>query len=409
MWNAILEEPRTDEKSQRTVLTTVTSSHVSQHFYVGLSVLYPDMMRELNMNYTQLGVMTGTSSMIAGFLQIMWSLLVRHMPQRVLLGIGNILVSMGCLIMGSSQRFVELIGGNVVSGGGQAAQHPVGTSILARTFSKEKVGRALSIHYGLGYVGNIVSPILLSFLAVSFGWRSAVYVLAVIPLIAGLSVLYFLRGDRSALKPDRDMKSGNLWDDLRLAIRVKGALIVIAAEAFAVGGSGMGVITTYTPVFLRNFLKVGEFETSMIYAFAVVGGVVGTVFFGRLAGRYGNLKIAALITGSSSALILLLSSYGVFNVLIVPHLFIIGATSFGGSSLLQAYLVSVSTPRERDLLIGLYFTLGFGCSSIWTTLTGLVIDAYGSFNLAWLLRAVLGTVAFALMILAMIRSQRQNQ
>lgn len=258
----------------------------------------------------------------------------------------------------------------------------------------------MSVHYGLGYVGNIVSPILLSFLAVSFGWRSALYVLAAVPLVAGLNVLYFLRGDRSASRPGQERKRGDLWGDLRSAIRVRGALIVIAAEAFVVGGSGMGVITTYTPVFLKNFLKVGDFETSIIYAIAVVGGVVGTIFFGRLAGRYGNLKIAALITGSTSALILLLSSYSVFNVLIVPHLFVIGATSFGGSSLLQAHLVSVSTPRERDLLIGLYFTLGFGCSSVWTTLTGFVIDTYQSFNPAWLLRTALGTVAFFLMVWA---------
>ena len=363
-------------------------------------MLYPDIMRDLGLNYTQLGIMTGASSIISGFLQMMWSLLVRFIPRRILLALGNFLVAIGCLIMGSANGFMVMVGGNAVGGSGQAAQHPVGTSILAKKFSRERLSEALSTHYGLGYIGNIISPILLSFIAISFGWRQALYVLAVVPLMTGLVLLYFLRGDKSASKSLQEKERGDFWRDLKSAVHIRGATIIIVAEAFAIGGSGMGVITTYTPLFLKNFLNVGSFETSVIYAIAVIGGVVGTILFGRLARRYGNLKIAAIITGSSSALILLLRFYSSFNILIIPHLLIIGATSFGGSSLLQAHLASISTQNERDILLGLYFTLGFGCSSIWTTLTGFVIDTYTSFDPAWLLRAALGTVAFALIALA---------
>ena len=389
------------KKSERTILSTVTLSHVSQHFYVGLSVLYPEIMKDLSMNYTQLGVVTGTSSMVSGFLQMAWSLLARYMPRRVLLGLGNILMSTGCFLTASANNFLGLLGGNVTTAGGSGAQHPIGTSILAEKFRKEKITGALSLHYGLGYVGNIISPILLSLIAVSFGWRLAVYILAIIPLFTGLVVFYFLRGDQSTSRATSKKDGANLLEDLRSAIHVRSALIIIAAEAFAIGGSGMGVITTYTPVFLKNFLLVGSFETSIIYSISVVGGVAGTIFFGHLARKHGNLKIAAAITGSSSVLILFLGSYSLFNLLIIPHLFIIGATSFAGSSLLQSQIVSTCTPNQREILMGLYFTIGFGCSSVWTTLTGFLIDTYGSFNVAWLLRALLGTIAFSLMLLAL--------
>lgn len=171
----------------------------------------------------------------------------------------------------------------------------------------------------------------------------------------------------------------------------------------------MGVITTYSPLFLKNFLNVGSFETSVIYAIAVGGGVIGTIFFGRLANRYGNLKMAALMTISSSVLILLLRVYNLFHVLIIPHLFIVGATAFGSSSLLQAYLASISTTRERDILIGLYFTIGHGSGSIWTTLTGVVLDTYDSFTPVWFLRATLGIIAFAIMVEVLYRTRRSNE
>lgn len=388
-------------RSEKGVLAAITSSHLAQHFCVGFSVLYPDIMSDLNLNYTQLGVMSGASSIVSGFLQILWSLLSRNVPKRVLLGFGNILMSIGTFAMGASHRFTELVVGNIASGVGQAAQHPVGASIITQKFPRERVPGALSTHYGLGYIGNIVSPVLLSIVATSFGWRQATYLLAVIPLMAGLSILYYLRGEESASRSIQKNERANLWEDMKSAARIRGAMLVVAAEAFAVGGTGMGVIITYAPLFLRRGLNVESLEMSAIYSISVVGGVVGTLVVGRLAHRFGNLRTATPVIGGGSLLILLLTAYSSFNFLLIPHLFIIGATSFSCGSLLQAHLASISTPRQRDVLFGLYFTISSGVSSIWTTLTGFLIDTYGSFTPAWVLRATLGTIAFLLLILAL--------
>lgn len=395
--------PRRTEKG---VLAAITSSHLAQHFCVGFSVLYPDIMSDLNLNYTELGVVSGANSIVSGFIQMLWSLLSRSVAKRALLGFGNVVMSTGIFVMGLSHRFVELVTGNVATGVGQAAQHPVGASIITQKFPKERVPGALSIHYGFGYIGNIISPVLLSIVATSFGWRFATYLLAVVPLMAGSSILLYLRGEDSASRSIQERERANLWEDVRSAVRIRGAMLVVAAESFAVGGTGMGVIITYAPLFLRLGLNVESLEMSAIYSISVVGGVIGTLLVGRLAHRYGNLETATPVIGAGSLLILLLTAYGSFNVLLIPHLFIIGATSFSTASLLQAHLASVSTPRQRDVLFGLYFTISQGISSIWTTLTGFLIDAYGSFNPAWIFRAILGTVALLLLIIA--RTKRSS-
>jgi len=397
--------PRRTEKG---VLAAITSSHLAQHFCVGFSVLYPDIMSDLNLNYTELGVVSGANSIVSGFIQMLWSLLSRSVAKRALLGFGNVVMSTGIFVMGLSHRFVELLTGNVATGVGQAAQHPVGASIITQKFPKERVPGALSIHYGFGYIGNIISPVLLSIVATSFGWRFATYLLAVVPLMAGSSILLYLRGEDSASRSIQERERANLWEDVRSAVRIRGAMLVVAAESFAVGGTGMGVIITYAPLFLRLGLNVESLEMSAIYSISVVGGVIGTLLVGRLAHRYGNLETATPVIGAGSLLILLLTVYGSFNVLLIPHLFIIGATSFSTASLLQAHLASVSTPRQRDVLFGLYFTISQGISSIWTTLTGFLIDAYGSFNPAWIFRAILGTVALLLLIIARTKRSPTN-
>jgi len=362
-------------------------------------------MSDLNLNYTQLGIMSGASSVVSGFLQMLWSLLSRSTSRGSLLGFGNILMSTGIGVMGVAKRFVELVCGNIVSGIGTAAQHPVGTSIITQKFPQERASKALSIHYGLGYVGNIISPVFLSSIAILLGWRQASYVLATIPLVAGISILYYLRSEESASKSIQDKERANIWEDLKSAVRVKSAMLVVAGEAFAVGGTGMGVITTYTPLFLRRGLDVGPLETSIIYSVSVIGGVAGTLILGYLAQRFGNLRTAIPVVGIGSLLILLLTAYGAFNILLTAHLFLIGATSFSFSSLLQAHLASVSTPRQRDIMFGFYFTVAHGISSIWTALIGFLIDTYNSFNPAWVLRALLGSTAFFLLVLA----SRQRQ
>lgn len=130
-------------KPERGVLAAVTFSHLSQHFYAGLSVLYPAIMLDLNLNYTQLGVMTGIATVVSGFLQMMWSLLTRFVSRRILLGIGNILISAGCVAMGGANRLTELISGNVLSGSGGAAQHPIATSIITRKYPRERLSGAI--------------------------------------------------------------------------------------------------------------------------------------------------------------------------------------------------------------------------------------------------------------------------
>ena len=385
-------------KSERLVLAVVTLSHLAQHFHIGLSVLYPEIMATLNLNYTQLGIMTGASSIISGFLQMLWSILNRYVSKRILLGMGNLLISGGTLLTGAATRFIELVAGNVLSRIGTSVQHPVGSSIVSQKFGKEKVTSALSIHYGLGYVGNIISPVFLSSIAIVIGWRQAIYVLALIPFTTSLLLFYFLRGEASASKSVQS-KVSSFWEDARSVIHIKGVILIIAAQACIVGGTGMGVIITYTPLFLENVLKLGTLESSFIYSFAVVGGVLGTIFFGHLANKFGNLKIASFIAATCSILIFLLVFQDALNVLLILQLFLIAATGFTSSSLLQAHLASISTPSQRDILLGLYFTIGFGTSSIWTTLTGIIIDTYG-FDSAWILRAALGAIAFVILLVA---------
>jgi predicted MFS family arabinose efflux permease len=368
--------------------------------YVGRSVLYTYIINELGLNYTQIGVAAGAASTVSGFLQIFFSLAGRFVPRRLLIALGNILMSLASFGIGLSNRFLGFVSSQIVGGVGSATQHSVSVSIISERFDNKEVSTPIGIFYGLGYLGNILSPIILTAIALTFGWRSALFALAIFPLTTSLLLIVYLRKDRYSGRSKATEHSLGLWDDVRSALRIKGAMAIIAAQALLAGGTGQGVITTYMPLFLRNGLHLDQLQASFIYSLAMLGGVVGTILFGRYANKLGYLKTIMVCTGVASISVFFLSLQGAFNFALIPHLIIVGFITFPISSLMQSGLSAFSDPEQRDILLGLYFALGFSASSLWSTLIGLLIDKYGVFTSAWYLMSGLSVLALSLQTLA---------
>ena len=397
-----LSEASETGKSEKRVVATLTASHVAQHLFAGSSILYPSMKDDLGLSYTQIGLMVGVVNVLGGFLQMIYSIAGRKVSRRILLTGSNLFMSIGCLLTGIADKFEAVITGNAIAGVGQAGTHPVSSSILGSEYQRKGIGSALSIFYGLGYVGNIISPILLSSIAVAAGWRSAYHLLAFLFLLAGMLVFIGLRGEPAGEKAISKGSGRRLIDDVKSALKVKGAVPILVAQAFISGGSGMGVMTTWVPVYLRDASKglvLSVFDTGVVSSVATIGGVLGTIYLGRLADRRGYLKTATLSLATTTATIFLLTLYQGFNLILVPHLFVLSMTTFSMSSILQAHLASSAGPGERDILLGLFFTFGFGVSSLWSTLLGALIDSY-SFNAVWLTMVGAGVAALLCLLYA---------
>ena len=179
-------------------------------------------------------------------------------------------------------------------------------------------------------------------------------------------------------------------------------MLILLAQVFISGGSGMGVMTTWVPLFLRDPTKglaLDVWAAGLVSSIATSGGVLGTIFFGRIADKRGYLKTAMVSLAVTTTTILLLNFEDSFSLLIIPHLFILSMTTFSMSSLLQAHLAGVSTTSERDILLGLFFTVGYGVSSLWSTFLGSLIDLF-SFKAIWVTMVFTGVSAMICLLIA---------
>ena len=242
------------DRSDTRVTATLTISHMVQHLFSGASILFPSIKEALSLNYTQIGLMIGLTNIIGGFLQMLYSIASRKVSRRLLLTGSNLFLSAGCFITSTAARFEAALAGNMTSGFGQAGIHPISSSIIGSKFEKKGVGTHLSVFYGLGYVGNILSPILLSGVAAAMGWRTSYYLLSALFLGTAILVFFGLRGEKAAEKAVQDGSERKLMDDIKSALKVNGAVPILAAQAFISGGTGMGVMTTWVPVFLETLM-----------------------------------------------------------------------------------------------------------------------------------------------------------
>ena len=387
-----------DNRSTKSVLAALTISHMTQHLYVGISVLYPSIMIALHLSYGELGLAVGVGSVLAGLLQLGPSLMCRYVSRRVLLGLGNLLYSVAEFGIGISRSFYQLFFANLIGGIGQAMQHPIAVSIISDKYRHGSVGTALGLHYGIAYLGNVIGPFVLAVLSSALGWRFSLYIFGIVPAFTGILLMVHLKSEKTAGKTPKQV---SLSRGVHSSLRVKGAIVVIAAQSFLAGGTGMGGLVTYTPLFLTNQIHLTIVDVGIVFSVMMMGGVLGPLVVGRYSDRIGHLRAAIGCSLVASVSTFFLTLHTVNSLLLVIHLFVLGVSSFAITSLLQAYLSSVTKSLERDLLLGLFFTIGYGLSSIWSVVIGFVIDLYGSFRPAFQLMAILALVGALLLILPM--------
>jgi len=387
-------------RSPNSVLAVTTMSHMMQHIYVGTSILFPFIMSGLNLNYTEFGIAIAASSLLGGTFQILFSVASRKIARHILLGLGNILLSLGTFLTGIAQSFIHFLCFRTVANIGVAPQHPMGTAIVSEKFDEKSVGRAIGIHYGVAYLGNIIGPLFMTFLVATLGWRKTLFVFSIPALIVGLAVIWYLSGDVSINQDNAEEKPSSLKSDIITLIRTPSVIPIILTQVFLSGGVDLGIITTYTPLFLANALRldIHGYIYGLTYTIGLLGGVCGPILLGKYADRVGHLKMAALSSFFALALVYLLSFYESASPLLAVHLFLLGLSSFALPTLLQSHLVNITRQYNRDLVIGVFFTVGFGFSSLWSGIIGHMIDVYSSFKPAFLLMGTLGIVAFLILI-----------
>ncbi len=361
---------------ERRTLTLVSASHATQHMYSALLPLtYPAVVATFHLSYAALGLGLGLVGVVGGGMQATAGLVSRHAPTRFILGGQNVLLGLCASLGGLSPAFVPWAAVRGLSQVVASQQHAVGSAVLSRRYP-ERRGLALSTHVIGGNIGSLLVPVPAALLIVHIGWRGTLFVFAVPMVLMGCWFLARFPRSADISRRHRPAEPRPPGRRPRLLDR-RMALWVILASLVAAGGRGLGTLSAFVPLYLRDGVRLPTIVVGLLFSLMLAGGVLGPLAAGALSDRFGRRRVLWVAFGLSAVVV---SLYGVaahrVDVL-VPLTFAVGLVAYAENPLLQALLSEAVQREAQATVFGYYFAITYGIGSLWVIALGFLIQHAG--------------------------------
>ncbi len=149
-------------------------AHATSHFFhLLLPPLFPWLMPEFGLSFTEAGVMMTVFFVVSGIGQALSGFVVDRIgPRRVLLA-GIACFVLAALLLGAANSYAMLLAVGALAGLGNCVFHPADFTLLNRKVSPARLGHAFSVHGLSGNLGWAVAPLFLAGIAAAAGWRAA--------------------------------------------------------------------------------------------------------------------------------------------------------------------------------------------------------------------------------------------
>ena len=255
-----------------------------------------------------------------------------------------------------------------------------GIMLLADRFEPARRGRAVGWFLAASSMGYVLALLLGGAVVARAGWRSALFVLALGPLICFVLslVLFHREGARSRVPRPR----GRLSFDADLSGNRPAQLMIWGYVFHSWELLGMWA---WTPAFVAAALAVhgtsaaqaAGFGASLSALFHVMG-IVASAVGGTLSDRWGRTAVIAgmmLVSSACSFTFGWMLGGPLLLLVLVGSLY--GFSALGDSSVYSTGITETVKPERLGAALAIRSLLGFGAGAISPLVFGRVLDVYG--------------------------------
>lgn len=377
MVEAPLVEQLVDPREARRRLTLVGMAHGVTHIRGAmLPLIYPMLMRTMGFNYVDLTAMLSITRFIGGLLQGIWGKVAQVMPAKYLIGLENLGVGLGIGLVGVSHNFGELSASVALGQVAASPQHPIGSAMITRWYPRQRHGFTLAIHSQAGRIATLITPILTTLLLTRMGWRSTLWLFAILAVLIGCLVMVALPSEKVSPKTKKSPSYHWGGDFVQL---LKNPLIrrLMIIRSVGAAGKGLGTMLTLMPLFFKS-LHFQEWTIGLLFTLLTATSVVGPLIAGQLSDRFhrGRVLVFFLLgSGLFSAAVAFVGGLGLWAF--VPTLGFFGLFVYAYGPVETAIMADLSTNETRANAYSLYYSITTTVSAAWPVLLGLVIQTWG--------------------------------
>jgi len=330
------------------VIGLVGLAHGTSHFFhLMLPPLFPWLMRDFSLSYTEAGLLMTVFFVVSGVGQAIAGFVVDRVGARPVLFFGIGLLSASGILLGLSGSYPMLLLTAGVAGLGNSIFHPADFTLLNHRVAGPRLGHAFSVHGLSGNLGWAAAPVFMAGIASLSNWHVSGFAAAAV----GLSVLAILWMRREVLADAaRDVVTQATAE--RNAVSQFGFLqsgaVWLCFSFFFLTTAAFGILQNYSPAILGRVYGVSLVVATGSLTAYLLGSATGMIAGGFLAAKSEhNERVIAAALGLSATTAVVLASGSAAVWMLLPLMIVMG---FG---------VGVAGPN-RDLLVRRAATSRFG-------------------------------------------------
>ncbi|MCS6827531.1 MAG: MFS transporter [Caldilinea sp.] len=272
------------------VFVIFTAAYFLSYFYRSANaVIAPDLARELALDASQLGLMTGLFFVAFAAVQLPLGVGLDRLGPRWVTSTLMLVGAVGSLLFASAHSFAALALGRALIGVGMAGVLMGALKAFSRWYSPLRYSVLSGLLVGIGSAGALVAATPLAWLNEVMGWRAVFGIGAM--LVAGVAAAIAL-GTRNA-------PPGVLWRgqtvDLRALQAVFGDLRFwrMALLVFCTNGTLLAFQGLWAGPYLNDVYAVDAFTRGNVLLVLSAGVTAGFLLSGWLSTRLGLANVVA--------------------------------------------------------------------------------------------------------------------
>ena len=259
----------------------MSSGHFVSHFLtLTLPPLFPFLRADFDLGYTELGLIMTLFAAATGIFQIPMGILVDRNGAFPVLLAGLTVLCLSIAGIGLTNSPWALGALAVLAGSANSVFHPANYAILGSAVNPSRLGRAFGIHTFAGHFGNALAPITIIFLAVTWGWRTALVTVGAMGLMVTAAI--FLSGDpgvgetHAARRSARSANGGNNQEPSSLKFLFSAPLVKLFLffVLTAAASNGMQTFSVTALVMLFDTPLVTASAALTVFLFASSVGIL---------------------------------------------------------------------------------------------------------------------------------------
>jgi predicted MFS family arabinose efflux permease len=359
-------------------------------------VLGPDLIDEFGITRFQLGLLTAVLFLVGGPLSLVAGPATDRFGARRVMLIAFAIAAATLLGMALSPVYAIMLLAAGLGGLALATGNPVTNKLVAVNLPPGSRGLVMGGKQAGVQVGAFLAGALLAPLAVQVGWRAALGWVALVPVLSFLAALMIVPRDASPATTGagergapRSLPGGVRW---------------LAVYAFLMG-SGVAAVNAYLPLYLVERGGASQELAGAVVATIGLVGIFSRLAWGWASERMPTFSLPLLLLGGGAVvaigLVLAIERVGLWVAW--PAAILFGATAVTWNAVGNLAVITESGTGLAGRASGL-LTFGFYIGFVGSPMIfGLLVDATGSYTLAWTLVA-LGFAATVAVILGWRRS-----